>query len=73
VPKVGQWGRLRFEGGLLQQSFTSETSLNYPKPQATTIQRNSKCYNRLHQLQTRYKDIQIRYTDIQDRYKDTPM
>jgi hypothetical protein len=58
VPKVGQWGQLKFEGGLLQKSFTSETSLNYPKPQVTISHKRILSVTNVYNIHKRYKDIQ---------------
>jgi hypothetical protein len=37
---VGQWGRLRFEGGSITEVLQVKQVLNYPKPQVITIQKN---------------------------------
>ena len=53
VPKVGQWGQLMFEGGLLQEVYKLN-KLSYPQTQGYNyLQKNTKCYNDY----TIYKDI----------------
>ena len=46
-------------------SFTIGTSLSYPKPQDTTIQRMSKCYNvyKIYKSDTKIHKLDTRYTN----------
>jgi hypothetical protein len=62
---VGQWGRLRFEGGSITKVLQVDTSLSYPKPQDTTIQRMSKCYNvyKIYKSDTKIHKLDTRYTN----------
>jgi hypothetical protein len=62
---VGQWGRLRFEGG----SITTVLQVIQVKlPQTTeiiTIQRMSKCYNvyKIYKSDTKIHKLDTRYTN----------
>jgi hypothetical protein len=59
VSKVGQWGQLKFKGGLLQKDY-NVNKLNYPKPKIRLL---TKEYLVL-QIITPFTKIQ-QYTKIQ--------
>ena len=78
---VGQWGRLRFEGGSITANITSEAETNYPKPQIITCTKKClrlqqiitiyKSDTEIHKLDTRYANSIQRYTNVTrcTRYK----
>ena len=73
MPKVGQWGQLKFEGGLLQECLQVKVHKTTPNQRFTIIQKNSKCYNvyTIYKLVTKIDKLDTKIHKIQQDVSDS--